>query len=263
MLIFNSVSLYGLVYAAGAVALCLACIKSRALPAPWAVRLSCASWLCCGAIIGARAGYVIFYGNSYYLSCPWDIIALYKGGMAFHGALAGLGIALLMCPRALRLPLADLCAVCALVFLPLGRICNFVYGELYGRVTSSAIGMVFEGGGPLPRLPVQLFEAAAEGPLLAAVLIILRHFGYLKAPGDTACAFSLGYAILRFFIEFWREPDEQLGLLALSLTMGQHLCLLQALATLVIWRLKTRRVRAQAAKFANTPPSCRTKPRHD
>lgn len=255
MLIFDTVSLYGLTYLLGAVLLFVINCRLKLSPV---LNLYYTTFLCLGAIIGARLGYVLCYALPYYSEHPEEILQLYKGGMSFHGALAGLAAALLICCKGARLKLCDSCAYCALICLPLGRICNFLGGELYGRTTGSAIGMVFAAGGPELRYPSQLFEAAAEGPAIALIIWWLKSRGRAKAEGEPACIFVLSYALLRFFIEFTREPDPQLGLLALNLSLGQWLCLLQ-FAAAAIFYLYLRRRRAGAAKTQSAQTAPRTK----
>lgn len=240
MLLFDAVSLYGLVYAAGFV---LLMVLLRTLIRPrqsTALLLFYSVYLAIGGILGGRLGYVLLYEPSWYLAHPADIPALYKGGMSFHGALCGVVLAACVIARtaARRLQLLDVCAVCAVICLPLGRICNFLNGELAGRVSAFDWGFVFAGYDDRLRYPSQLFEALAEGPLTAlAMYLIWKHSRLGRKPGIAACVFGISYALWRFLLEFVREPDATLGLLALGLSMGQWLSLLQLVCAgaLALW----------------------------
>lgn len=231
MLLFDALSLYGLIYLGGVLLLFI--FIRVFLQLTLLQNLFYCTYLSLGAILGARLFYIVFYSRGYFQDHPGDIFKLYLGGMSFHGAVLGLLTAVALCGRPYRLQLLDLCALTALICLPVGRICNFLNGELYGRLSTFDFGVVFAAAGPQLRYPSQLFEAAAEGPVCALLLWLCRRHGLLKNPGDLAFGFSLFYALLRFVVEFTREPDAQLGLLALNLSLGQWLCLLQALLTLL------------------------------
>ncbi len=186
-------------------------------------------WAMLGVVLGGRAGYVLVYGLPHYLSHPQEIFAVWRGGMSFHGGFLGvIAAAWLFCRRrGLRLDrLLDLAAASVPLALFLGRIANFINGELWGRVTKAPWGVVFPGGGPLPRHPSQLYEAALEGAALFIVLHLLIRKGALRRPGLVAGVFTAGYGISRFLVEFVREPDAQMGFLAGGwLTMGMALSL--------------------------------------
>ncbi len=250
MLIFNAFSLYGLVYAAGFVLYCI--ILRHLLYQGLLWSLCHAVYGAIGAIVGARLVYVCAYAPHYYAAHPLDILKLYQGGMSFHGAVLGLLTALWLL-RGMRLDknfwlACDAAALSALIALPAGRICNFLNGELYGRVTDNFLGVVFLSGGLQPRWPSQLFEATAEGPLLALLLWLIYKSGGLKAPGLCAAAFSTLYGIVRFITEFWREPDVQLGLLPpLSLSLGQYLCIAQSLLSAALYVYLRQKSRPSAA----------------
>lgn len=182
-----------------------------------------------GVLLGGRIGYILFYNLAYYLQHPADILMLWHGGMSFHGGLAGVLIAYLFYAKkyGLRwLTVMDYLAAATPIGLFLGRLANFINGELYGRVTTAPWGMVFPHGGPEPRHPSQLYEAGLEGLVLFFIL-----FGFatctnaLQKRGFIGGLFLAGYGMARFTVECFREPDAQVGFLAFGLTMGQLLCL--------------------------------------
>ena len=179
-----------------------------------------------GVILGGRVGYVLFYNFSYFIEHPFQIFAVWQGGMSFHGGLAGVVIATLIYSRRHAiaiLPLADILAIAATIGLGLGRIGNFINGELWGRVTTLPWGVVFPGAGPQPRHPSQLYEAMLEGPIIFFLLYWL--FSRKVKSGIVFFFFLIFYGIGRFIIEFFREPDQQVGFLWGGATMGQMLCL--------------------------------------
>jgi len=182
-----------------------------------------------GVVIGGRLGFVLFYNLGEYLANPLEIFAVWKGGMSFHGGLVGAAAGLWVFARRRGYPplsALDLGAVVAPIGLFLGRIANFVNGELWGRPAPDLPwAIVFPNGGPVPRHPSQLYEAFSEGLLLLMLLMILVRLGGLKRPGLTAGLFGMGYAIARTTCEFFREPDPQLGFLFGTgwLTMGMVL----------------------------------------
>jgi phosphatidylglycerol:prolipoprotein diacylglycerol transferase len=191
-----------------------------------------------GVILGGRLGYVLFYKPWYYLEHPFEVGALWQGGMSFHGGFLGVLIALWLFAsrRGKRwLDVTDFVAPLCPLGLAAGRLGNFINGELWGRVTSGPWGMVFPQAGPEPRHPSQLYEFALEGVLLFVVLwIYTRRRRPLGAPSGL---FLLGYGVCRFVAEYAREPDNFLGLLALDLSMGQWLSLPMILvgAAMIIW----------------------------
>lgn len=184
-----------------------------------------------GIIIGGRLGYVLLYDPAYYFSHPTEIIAIWKGGMAFHGGAIGAFAATIVTCKKNKTSIhkgLDLLAICATPGLFFGRIANFINGELYGRPTSIAWGMIFPTGGNIPRHPSQLYEATLEGLGLFILLFLILKYAYKE--GRIFSIFVIGYGIIRFFIEFTRAPDAHLGLLALSLSMGQYLSIAMILA---------------------------------
>jgi len=192
-------------------------------------------FLIVGLVIGARLGYAIFYNHPFYLSHPLKLFALWEGGMSFHGGLIGVILSSLICARRHGVSFfefADLVIVTAPIGLGLGRLGNFLNAELYGRVTTLPWGMIFPSGGDLPRHPSQLYELFLEGILLFAIMWWIKGFPSKK--GTPFCLFLLLYSIFRFFVEFFREPDPQLGLIISFMTMGQTLSVLMGIGGLVL-----------------------------
>jgi phosphatidylglycerol:prolipoprotein diacylglycerol transferase len=193
-------------------------------------------YLMLGLIIGARLGYVLFYDLPIYLKDPLEIFAIWHGGMSFHGGLLGvLIVGIVFCWRHNKSfwQIADLFIVTAPIGLGLGRIGNFINGELYGRVTGVPWGMIFPQGGPLPRHPSQLYESALEGGCLFVCLWFLRDKKFPS--GGLLAVFLFAYGIFRFFVEFFREPDQQLGFILGPLTMGQLLSSLMIISGIVLF----------------------------
>jgi len=185
-------------------------------------------WVTLGIILGGRIGYVLFYNAPYFAAHPAEIVQLWKGGMSFHGGFIGCVLAVILFARHRGLPflsLGDVTCAAGPIGLFLGRIANFINGELWGRPSDVPWAMVFPNGGPLPRHPSQLYEAGLEGLVLFAVLFVMVRSGALKRPGTIIGAFALGYGIIRVFCELFREPDVQLGFLWQGLTMGMLLSL--------------------------------------
>ncbi|MGH6843141.1 MAG: prolipoprotein diacylglyceryl transferase, partial [Methylocella sp.] len=168
------------------------------------------------------------YNAGFYLAHPAEIFAVWKGGMSFHGGLAGTVLAIYVLAKRKRisvLSLADVCAAAVPVGLFLGRIANFIKPELWGRPTDVPWAMVFPGAGPFPRHPSQLYEAGLEGIVLFFVLYIAIRLGALRRPGLVTGLFAVGYGAARVACEFFREPDQQLGFLFGGATMGMLLSL--------------------------------------
>jgi phosphatidylglycerol:prolipoprotein diacylglycerol transferase len=194
-----------------------------------------------GVILGGRLGYVLFYGFPYFLDHPAAILQVWHGGMSFHGGFLGVLVAFYLFARRHKIPylrVLDFLAVATPIGLFFGRIANFVNGELYGRVTDSPMGMVFPAGGTEPRYPSQLFEAALEGAVLFVILFFVatrtHALGYRGMVGGV---FVAGYGLARFFVEYFREPDTQLGFVWMGFTMGQVLCM--PMIALGVWLLLT------------------------
>jgi phosphatidylglycerol:prolipoprotein diacylglycerol transferase len=183
----------------------------------------------CGVILGGRLGYVLFYKPALYFSNPWEIVQVWKGGMAFHGGLIGVILAMWLFARARSrefFEVTDLIAPCVPIGLAFGRLGNFINGELWGRAAEASLpwAMVFpQSGTTLPRHPSQLYQFALEGLTLFAVMWFYSRKS--RPVGAVSGVFLLGYGLLRFFAEFFREPDDFLGFLALGMSMGQWLSL--------------------------------------
>ncbi|WP_131114003.1 prolipoprotein diacylglyceryl transferase [Lichenihabitans psoromatis] len=181
-----------------------------------------------GIVVGGRLGYVLFYNLPYYLDNPSEIVAVWRGGMAFHGGLAGAILAIWIFARrhgVSALSVADVVAAGVPIGLFCGRLANFIKPELWGRETDVPWAMVFPGGGPLPRHPSQLYEAGLEGVVLLIILALVIRAGGLRRPGLVAGCFAVGYGIARIICEFFRQPDPQLGFLFGGATMGMLLSL--------------------------------------
>jgi phosphatidylglycerol---prolipoprotein diacylglyceryl transferase len=181
-------------------------------------------YLVLGLMVGARLGYVFFYNFRNYLEHPLEVVAVWQGGMSFHGGLIGAFLSAWLFSRKYRVnlwALGDLVIVTAPIGLGLGRLGNFINGELFGRVTPQPWGMVFPQGGPLPRHPSQLYEAFLEGLVLFVWLWWSKEKN--STPGGMVARFLIGYGVFRIIVEFFRDPDPQIGFLFNFLTLGQLL----------------------------------------
>ncbi|KRR27077.1 prolipoprotein diacylglyceryl transferase [Bradyrhizobium lablabi] len=205
-------------------------------------------WVTLGIIIGGRTGYVLFYNPAFFIQNPAAILKLWEGGMSFHGGFLGCVAAVML--FAIKnnisiLSLGDITTAVAPIGIFLGRLANFIKGELWGRPADASVpwAMVFPDGGPLPRHPSQLYEAGLEGILLFAVLAVMVRMGALKRPGLILGSFIAIYALARIASEFFREPDPQLGFLWGELTMGMLLSVPMVIAggilIMVAWRRGT------------------------
>jgi phosphatidylglycerol:prolipoprotein diacylglycerol transferase len=216
-----SIRWYALAYIGGLIIGNWLCLRLSATPSLWGQRIPPSEALvddmllyaALGVVLGGRLGYVLFYNPVYYLANPQEIIAVWRGGMAFHGGLAGAALGVWYFARRTQvsaLTVADICSAVVPIGLCLGRIANFIKPELWGRESDVAWAMVFPDAGPLPRHPSQLYEAALEGALLFVLLqIALRVFRAQEKPGLVSALFFLGYGTFRFICEFYREPDTQ------------------------------------------------------
>jgi phosphatidylglycerol---prolipoprotein diacylglyceryl transferase len=190
-----------------------------------------------GMFFGARLAYVFIYNWDYYSEHLSELLAVWQGGLSFHGAIAGMALGALIFARKNGIPFlqaSDCCVAAGAQGIFFGRMGNFINGELFGRVTDSSFGIVFKNGGPFARHPSQLYEAFGEGILLFVILWGLRkkfnHYGVLTA------IFLGGYAIARYIIEFFREADSQLGYyFGDTTTMGQILCFVQLLFAISVY----------------------------
>jgi len=204
----------------------------RGLPRPSEIDIDdLLVWMTFGVILGGRLGYVAFYDTAAYLAAPLEILKVWHGGMSFHGGVIGTAVAMAIFARrrGLRLrTLFDLSAAAVPLGLGLGRIANFINGELYGRFAEVPWAFVFPTDpAGLPRHPSQLYEAGLEGLVLMAVLTVLVwRRGALARPGLVTGVFGIGYGLSRIVVEFFRMPDPQLGYLAFDVvTMGMVLSL--------------------------------------
>jgi phosphatidylglycerol:prolipoprotein diacylglycerol transferase len=202
-------------------------------------------WGVLGVIVGGRLGYVLFYKPGYYAANPLEVLAVWKGGMAFHGGLLGVIAAMALYARSRGrrwLEVTDLIAPCVPTGLASGRLGNFINGELWGRAADPALpwAMVYpQSGSELARHPSPLYQFALEGLLLFALLWLYARKP--RATGQVSGAFLVGYGVLRFVAEYFREPDDFLGLLALGMSMGQWLCLPMVAAGAALWLWAGRR----------------------
>jgi phosphatidylglycerol:prolipoprotein diacylglycerol transferase len=209
-------------------------------------------WATLGIVLGGRIGYVLFYNFDHFLAHPAEIPQLWTGGMAFHGGFMGVVVAMALFKRGKAfslLTLFDVIGAQAPIGLFFGRLANFVNGELWGRAADVPWAMVFPHGGPLARHPSQLYEAALEGVVL---FLIIGHLVWrtdvLRRPGVIAGLFAAGYGVARFVVEYFREPDAQLGYIGGVITMGQILSLPMVVLGLGLaawaWRRSERSVPA-------------------
>ncbi len=197
-------------------------------------------WSTLGVLLGGRLGYVLFYNPGHFLQNPSEILQMWNGGMSFHGGFLGVVVACYFYGRRHGIgmwQLLDLGAASVPIGLFLGRIANFINAELYGKVTDVPWAMVFPGGGPDPRHPSQLYEAALEGVVLFLAVRFATHgLKCLPRAGLASGVFATGYALSRILIEFAREPDAHIGYLTGGwLTMGMVLSL--PLLAVGIWLL--------------------------
>jgi phosphatidylglycerol:prolipoprotein diacylglycerol transferase len=203
------------------------------------------TWATLGVVLGGRLGYVLFYQPAFYLAHPAMILAVWEGGMSFHGGALGVTLAIVWFCRRNAIPLlgfADRIAVCAPIGLGLGRIANFINGELWGRPAPDWLpwAMIFPAAGPEPRHPSQLYQALLEGLVLFLVMLALSRRESLRARfGWLTGAFLVGYGVARVTGEFFRQPDIFLGYLVGGATMGQLLSIPMVIAG--VWlMLRTR-----------------------
>ncbi len=191
-----------------------------------------------GVVVGGRLGYCLFYKPGHYLANPLEIFAVWQGGMSFHGGMLGVIASMVWFAHSRGRPfwqVADFVAPCVPTGLAAGRVGNFINGELPGRLADPSLpwAMVFRGAGSLPRHPSQVYQFLLEGLLLFILLwLYARH---ARKTGQVAAAFLFGYGVFRFIAEFFREPDDFLGLLSLGMSMGQWLCVPMILVGAGLW----------------------------
>jgi phosphatidylglycerol:prolipoprotein diacylglycerol transferase len=205
-------------------------------------------WVTVGIIVGGRTGYVLFYNPQFFIEHPAAILKLWEGGMSFHGGFLGCVAAVMWFARRNGIPtlsLGDIVTAVAPIGLLLGRIANFINSELWGRVADPSLpwAVYFPNGGPDPRHPSQLYQAALEGILLFTVLAVMVQMGALKRPGLILGSFTAIYAVARIIGEMFRQPDAQLGFLWGGLTMGMLLSVPMIVAGVILivlaWRKDT------------------------
>ena len=199
------------------------------------------TYLIIGIILGGRVGYIIFYNFSYYLDNIFDIFKIWQGGMSFHGGLLGVIASSYIFAKKNNQNsffYLDQVSLVAPVGIFFGRLANFINSELYGTVSSAPWSVIFIKIDNLSRHPSQLYEAILEGIILFLILIYFINKDYLKKPGLISGLFLIFYSLFRFFVEFFRVPDEQIGYLILSLTMGQIISLVFSSIGMAIFYLK-------------------------
>ena len=193
-----------------------------------------------GLILGGRFGYVLFYNLNYYINNPFDILKLWQGGMSFHGGVLGIIIASIIFTKKNNdnvFEYLDVVALVSPIGIFFGRIANFINSELYGSITTAPWAVTFIQIDNLPRHPSQLYEAILEGLVLFIILTYFRN-KLSNKPGLISGLFLIFYSIFRFFVEFYRVPDEQLGYIFLNLSMGQVMSLIFILSGVILFYLK-------------------------
>ena len=199
------------------------------------------AYLIIGIILGGRIGYVIFYNFSYYLDNIFDIFKIWQGGMSFHGGLVGVIVSsFLFAKKNNQNPFfyLDLVSLVAPIGIFFGRLANFINSELYGTATDVPWSVIFIKVDNLSRHPSQLYEAILEGVILFLILLFFTNKNYLKKPGLISGLFIIFYSLFRFFVEFFRIPDEQIGYLILDLTMGQIISLVFMTIGIILFYIK-------------------------
>ena len=199
------------------------------------------SYLIIGIIAGGRLGYIVFYNFNYYLNNILDIFKIWEGGMSFHGGLIGVICASIVFAKKNKQDYflyTDIVALAAPIGIFFGRLANFVNSELYGTPTEVPWAVTFVQVDNLSRHPSQLYEAVLEGIILFLILIYFRKKNYLEKPGLISALFLILYSIFRFIVEFFRVPDEQLGYLILSLSMGQIISLIFIIFGIILFYVK-------------------------
>ena len=199
------------------------------------------TYLIVGIILGGRLGYVIFYNFNYYSYNILDIFKIWQGGMSFHGGLMGIILSTIIFAKKNNqdpFEYMDLVSLVAPIGIFFGRLANFINSELYGKNTEVLWSVTFTRVDNLPRHPSQLYEAVLEGAILFLILMYFRKKNYLTKPGLISGLFLIFYSIFRFFVEFFRVPDEQLGYLILNLSMGQIISLIFVTIGTILFYIK-------------------------
>lgn len=191
-----------------------------------------------GVVLGGRIGYCLFYKPEYYLANPLQIFFIWQGGMSFHGGMLGVILSQLWFARSRRKPfwqVMDFVAPCVPLGLASGRIGNFINGELWGREADPSLpwAMVFPQAGNVPRHPSQIYQFLLEGLLLFVILWLYARKE--RKPAQVSAVFLIGYGVMRFIAEYFRQPDAHLGVLALNMTMGQWLCVPMIIGGVLLW----------------------------
>ena len=246
---------YGVMYVVGyvvGVAVARRRVRRGVVPFDEAAVDALVGYLLVGMLVGARLVYVLVYGRAEYAAHPLEAFAVWQGGLSFHGAVLGMVAACAIFARRRRIPfwtVADTLALAGTPGLFFGRLGNFINAELYGRPTNVPWAMVFPTDpARVPRHPSQLYEAVCEGIVLFLVLRFLERAalrGGWYRPGLLAGAFLIGYGVLRFLIEFTRQPDVQLGFVLGPFSMGQVLCTLMVIAGVIVLAVVYRRQTAR------------------
>lgn len=196
------------------------------------------TWLVLGVVLGGRIGYVLFYNFSEYIHNPLEILYIWQGGMSFHGGLIGVVTAIVLYSRLNKIPvlaLGDIIAVIAPIGLFFGRIANFINGELYGRIADVPWAVYFPYGGDYPRHPSQIYESLLEGALMFYILKLASKNEKIRSKnGFLTGIFIAGYGMCRFVVEFFREPDVQIGFVFKYFSMGQLLSLPMVIIGLLV-----------------------------
>jgi phosphatidylglycerol---prolipoprotein diacylglyceryl transferase len=198
-----------------------------------------------GVVVGGRLGYCLFYKPDYYLAHPLEVFYVWLGGMSFHGGMLGVILSQVWFAHSRSKPfwqVMDFVAPCVPPGLAAGRVGNFINGELWGRPADSSLpwAMIFpQSGSMVPRHPSQVYQFLLEGLLLFVILWLYARKE--RKPGQVAAVFLIGYGVLRFTAEYFREPDSFLGLLSLGLSMGQWLCIPMVLFGIGLWLWAERR----------------------
>lgn len=203
------------------------------------------TWSIIGIVIGGRVGFVIFYDPIRYLFNPIDILKIYQGGMSFHGGVIGITVAAYLFSKKYQvmfLSITDLIAITAPIGIFFGRLANFINGELYGRITNIPWAMIFPNTDMQPRHPSQLYEAFTEGFIL---FVIMTYFTFchkcIKIPGKSSAICIILYSIFRIIIEFFREPDVQIGFVMHYFTIGQILSFLYLIGGVYLYKQKANK----------------------